>query len=298
MIFIGISKEFSLENEEQYNTIGDFWDELSNDYGLENLQGLGYKWENNKIFYAIGLKNGIIKDANFQIELPDNGWYVYNGETDNLKVIYDAAHAFNETYKGVSVANFGDISMFSFHATKVFNTIEGGCLTFNDDLLKVKINSLKNFGMVTQESYEYIGGNAKMNEFQAAMGLCNLRHLDEQIAKRKQVVDRYTEKLCGVDGLKLSLDQKDVEYNYSYFPVIFDGFKYTRDEIFEKLKQNGITARKYFYPLTNSFEAFNGKYNVMDTPIANDIANKVLTLPLYADLELDDVDLICDIILK
>ena len=94
MIFIGISKEFSLENEEQYNTIGDFWDELSNDYGLENLQGLGYKWENNKIFYAIGLKNGIIKDANFQIELPDNGWYVYNGETDNLKVIYD------EIYEG------------------------------------------------------------------------------------------------------------------------------------------------------------------------------------------------------
>ena len=216
----------------------------------------------------------------------------------NLKVIYDAAHAFNESYKGVSVANFGDISMFSFHATKVFNTIEGGCLTFNDNTLRTKINNLKNFGITSPESVGYIGGNAKMNEFQAAMGLCNLRHLESEILKRKKVVERYIDRLKNVSGLRLSLDQENVDYNYSYFPVIFDGYKYDRNEVFERLAKEGITARKYFYPITNSFEAFKGKYDVNKTPIALKMADKVLTLPLYADLELDIVDKICDIILK
>jgi len=216
----------------------------------------------------------------------------------NLKVIYDAAHAFNETYDGENVSRFGDISMFSFHATKVFNTIEGGCLCFKDTSLTNKINQFKNFGIAGPEDVNYVGGNAKMNEFQAAMGLCNLRHLDEEIAKRQKVVNRYQERLANVKGLKLSINQENVRYNYSYFPVVFEGYKYSRDEVFEKLAKQGITARKYFYPLTNAFACFKGQYDVNKTPVAKRIASEVLTLPLYADLSLEDVDLICDIILK
>ena len=161
-----------------------------------------------------------------------------------LKVIYDAAHAFAVKYKGVSSACFGDASMFSFHATKVFNTIEGGCVCFKDDSWVQLLNDMKNFGIHGPESVEFVGGNAKMNEFQAAMGLCNLRHLDEEIGKRKIVVERYRERLEGVEGIKLSKIQDGVESNYAYFPVVFDGYKYTRNEAFEKLAEQGIGARK------------------------------------------------------
>lgn len=173
-----------------------------------------------------------------------------------LKVIYDAAHAFAVKYKGVSTACFGDASMFSFHATKVFNTIEGGAVCFKDDSWVQLLNDQKNFGIHGPESVCFVGGNAKMNEFQAAMGICNLRHLDEEIAKRKKVVERYRERLSGVEGIKLSAIQENVESNYAYFPVVFDGYKYTRNEIYEMLQEQGITARKYFYPLTNSFECY------------------------------------------
>lgn len=217
-----------------------------------------------------------------------------------LKVVYDAAHAFAVKYKGQSSASFGDASMFSFHATKVFNTIEGGCVCFhNDDLVSV-LNDRKNFGMHAQEEVKYVAGNAKMNEFQAAMGICNLRHLDAEIAKRKKVVELYRERLSGVDGIKLSVIQKNVESNYAYFPVVFDGYKYNRDEIFEILAEYGIGARKYFYPLTNSFECYKDypTAGTDKTPIAQHIAQRVLTLPLYADLALEDVNRICDIILN
>ena len=216
-----------------------------------------------------------------------------------LKIIYDAAHAFSVKYKGKSSASFGDASMFSFHATKVFNTIEGGCVCFKDDSWVQLLNDMKNFGIHGPESVEYVGGNAKMNEFQAAMGLCNLRHLDEEIAKRKKVVERYRERLEGVEGIKLSVIQKDVESNYAYFPVVFDGYKYTRNEVFEKLAEQGIGARKYFYPLTNSFECYRNypTAGTEKTPVAQHMALRVLTLPLYADLSLEDVDRICDVIL-
>ena len=216
-----------------------------------------------------------------------------------LKVIYDAAHAFGVRYKGQSSASFGDASMFSFHATKVFNTIEGGCVCFKDDSWVQLLNDMKNFGIHGPESVEYVGGNAKMNEFQAAMGLCNLRHLDEEIGKRKKVVERYRERLEGVEGIKLSVIQKDVESNYAYFPVVFDGYKYTRNEVFEKLAEQGIGARKYFFPLTNSFECYRNypTAGTEKTPVAQHMALRVLTLPLYADLSLEDVDRICDVIL-
>lgn len=217
-----------------------------------------------------------------------------------LKVIYDAAHAFAVKYKGVSSANFGDASMFSFHATKVFNTIEGGAVCFKDDSLVSVMNDMKNFGIRGPERVVFIGGNAKMNEFQAAMGICNLRHLDCEIEKRKKVVERYWENLSGVDGIRLCKPQKDVEPNYAYFPVVFDGYKQTRDEIFSTLQENGITARKYFYPITNSVEAYTNlpSAGAKKTPVAAVLADRVLTLPLYADLALEDVDRICDIILK
>lgn len=198
-----------------------------------------------------------------------------------------------------SSACFGDASMFSFHATKVFNTIEGGCVCFKDDSWIQLLNDMKNFGIHGPESVQFVGANAKMNEFQAAMGICNLKHLDEEIEKRKHVVEHYRSRLEGVEGIKLSIIQKDVESNYAYFPVVFDGYKYTRNEIFEKLVEVGIGARKYFYPLTNSFECYRNypTAGAEKTPIAQHIALRVLTLPLYADLSLKDVDRICDVIL-
>lgn len=214
----------------------------------------------------------------------------------NLKVIYDAAHAFGASVEGESVANFGDISMFSFHATKVFNTIEGGALTFNDSNLIKELNALKNFGITNPESVDRVAGNAKMNEFQAAMGICNLRHVDNEIAKRKAVVERYLENLGEIEGIQLSYNQSNVKSNYSYFPVLFDDYKRGRDDIYEDLRENQIMARKYFYPLTNTMNAYKGKFNVDDTPTAKYIADRILTLPLYADLSLDDVDRICEII--
>ena len=217
-----------------------------------------------------------------------------------LKVIYDAAHAFGVTYNGTSSANFGDASMFSFHATKVFNTIEGGAVTYKDSSLASVLDDTKNFGLHTPEDGKYIAGNAKMNEFQAAMGICNLRHIDEEIAKRKNVVMQYRARLQNVDGIILCREQEGVVSNYAYFPVVFDGYKYTRDEIFERLKENDIIARKYFYPLINGFECYKDYETAGEdkTPVAKHIAERVLTLPLYADLDVDTVNKICDIILN
>lgn len=217
-----------------------------------------------------------------------------------LKVIYDAAHAFGVKYKGVSTACLGDASMFSFHATKVFNTIEGGAVCYSNDSLVQLLNDQKNFGIHSAEEVAYVGGNAKMNEFQAAMGICNLRHLEGEISKRKKVVEHYRKRLSQVEGIRLAELQENVESNYAYFPVVFDDYKYTRNEIYTMLEEQGITARKYFYPLTNSFECYRNypTAGVEKTPVAQHIALRVLTLPLYADLAIEDVDRICDIILN
>lgn len=221
-------------------------------------------------------------------------------DAHGLKVIYDAAHAFGVRYKDKGAGIFGDASMFSFHATKVYHTIEGGCVCYRDETLTEKLSDIRNFGLHGQEECLYVGGNAKMNEFQAAMGLCNLRHIDEEIAKRKAVVERYRARLSGVDGIKLSVIQEDVQSNYAYFPVVFDGYKHTRDEVFAMLKEQGIIARKYFYPLTNSLACYRDLPTAGEekTPVAKCFAVRVLTLPLYADLALEDVDRICDIILN
>lgn len=216
----------------------------------------------------------------------------------NLKVVYDAAHAFGVELNNENVANFGDASMFSFHATKVFNTIEGGAVSYRNNKLEKVLYDIKNFGITGPESVEYIGGNAKMNEFQAAMGICNLRHIEREIAKRKAVVERYIEILDNIEGIKICKPDHRIKSNYAYFPVVFDGIKFDRDKVFLALKENNIIARKYFYPLTNTYECYKGKFNCDETPVAQYIANRVLTLPLYADLELNLVDRICNIILK
>ncbi len=218
----------------------------------------------------------------------------------DLKVIYDAAHAFGVKYKETSAANFGDASMFSFHATKVFNTIEGGAVCFKDDSLVQLLNDMKNFGIHGPESVEFVGGNAKMNEFQAAMGICNLRHLDSAIQKRKAVVERYRSYLEGVDGIQLNPIQENVEPNYAYFPVVFDEKRFgsSRNEVMSALAESGIGARKYFYPLTNTFECFHGSFDVGQTPVALHISKRVLTLPLYEELGLEEVDRICNVMLS
>ena len=217
-----------------------------------------------------------------------------------LKVIYDAAHAFGVTYKGKGAGSFGDASCFSFHATKVFNTIEGGAVCFKDKELGRRLYNLKNFGIRDEETVESVGANAKMNEFQAAMGLCNLRHVDEEIGKRKKVIERYRERLENVKGIQCPVSQADVTSNYAYFPVMIDGGIYGTDRngLFERLKENNIFARKYFYPLVTDFDCYRGYFDKTALPVAREISEKVLTLPLYADLELETVDHICDIITK
>ena len=218
----------------------------------------------------------------------------------NLKVIYDAAHTFGEEYKGRGIGSFGDVSCFSFHATKVFNSIEGGCVCVGDSDFGKRLYALKNFGITSPEDVDYIGANAKMNEFCAAMGICNLRHLDGESENRKKVVERYISNLENTEGIKLNRVQKDVKSNYAYFPIMIDEkvFGAGRNEVFAKLAENDIIARKYFYPLTNTFGAFGGKYDTSKTPTALYVSQRVLTLPLYADLSLENVDRICEVIVN
>ncbi len=218
----------------------------------------------------------------------------------DLKVIYDAAHAFGVSIGGKGIANYGDASMFSCHATKVFHTIEGGITAFHDAEIFSKIDHLINFGFTSHESVDYVSTNARMNEFEAAMGLCNLRKIDEEIMKRKKAAERYRERLDGVKGIQLISPQKDVTQNYSYFPVFFDGYHMNRNEIQDKLAKENIFARKYFYPLTSELGCYIDKYgfSVKNTPVAKHAAECVLTMPIFADLTTEEVDRICNIILK
>lgn len=213
-----------------------------------------------------------------------------------LKVIYDAAHAFGVTYKNRGIGSFGDASMFSFHATKVYNSIEGGCVCFKDQELGLDLYRLKNFGIRNEEVVDSVGANAKMNEFQAAMGICNLRHVEEEIEKRKRIVSCYRECLKDIRGIRFMKEQENVKSNYAYFPILIEKseFGISRDCVYDLLKEKGIYTRKYFYPLTNSFACYKDQYDVKETPVALDVSKKVLTLPLYADLALEDVYRICD----
>ena len=179
----------------------------------------------------------------------------------NLKIIYDAAHAFGVKYKGIGVGNFGDAAMFSFHATKVFNTIEGGGIVYHDKKYRSKLHDLKNFGIHGQEDVTGIGGNAKLDEFRAAMGICNLRHIDEYIEARRIVAERYNERLKDIPGIYVSNQQENVLPNYAYYPVYFEEkvFGKNRDRVFEELADSDIYARKYFYPAINELSCYKNE---------------------------------------
>ena len=217
----------------------------------------------------------------------------------NLKVIYDAAHAFAVKRKGKSVASYGDISMFSLHATKVFNSIEGGILVYRDDRYTKELRNLRNFGIENEESVTSVGLNAKMNEFAAAMGICNLEILDAAIAKRKVIVEKYLQTIRELRGIKTldyeALNKDNIEYNYAYMPIEVDVNEagYTRDDLYEFLKTKGIVARKYFYPIITDYECYRDRFDSNKTPIAKKIGNRILTLPIAACMTDEDIERCC-----
>lgn len=206
-----------------------------------------------------------------------------------LPLIYDAAHAFGVRYNGRSALTLGDASIVSFHATKVFSTVEGGAVCFADESLAQKLADEKNFGIRGYEECVSAGGNAKMNELQAAMGICNLRHFDEVLARRKALYGLYRQMLPS--GVRVLQPREGIGPNYSYMPVILDN----RDKVCERLLSNGIRARKYFYPLLSDLPQC--REYACDTPIAREISQKVLCLPLYPDLPAEDVQAICSLML-
>lgn len=212
----------------------------------------------------------------------------------SLKVIYDAAHAFGVKYKGRGIGNYGDASIFSFHATKVFNTIEGGAVTFHEHKLYEKLYDLKNFGIHGEELVSAVGANAKMNEFCAIMGLQNLKWTNKAIQERKKRYDCYTERLGDVEGIRILKQEGVATNNYGYFPIVVGSeYKLSRDEIYNRLKENNIFARKYFYPLTSDQACFKNKYRDANIQIARNLADQVLVLPLYEDLEMEAIEKIC-----
>lgn len=219
-----------------------------------------------------------------------------------LKVIYDAAHTFgvrlNIDGEWRGSGSFGDFSCFSFHATKVFNTVEGGAVCCGDEVTAKRVSEIRDFGIVDEETVDAIAPNAKMNEFSAAMGLCNLRHVDKEIEKRKAVNDLYREKLEGVPGIRLLKEREDIKANYAYFPVFINKEKYgmSRDGLFSRLSENGISARKYFYPMITKLDCYKNDYDASETPVAERISDSVMTIPMYADLKPEDVSRITDII--
>lgn len=220
-------------------------------------------------------------------------------DTYGLKVIYDAAHTFGVTINNNSVLNFGDLSVMSFHATKVYNTFEGGAIVCHDAATKKRIDNLKNFGFVNETTVVTPGINAKMNEVQAAMGLLQLKYIDGNIEKRKHIAETYREKLKEINGLTFLEDMPDVKHCYSYFPILVDKNKFgkTRDELYEELKKNNIYGRRYFYPLISQFPTYHSLESAQPgkMPIAEKITEQVICLPIYSELEVIEVKRICEI---
>lgn len=215
----------------------------------------------------------------------------------NLKVIYDAAHTFGVRYKGKGLGSFGDMSCYSFHATKVFNTIEGGAVCFNDPKMEKKLHDLKDFGIRDEEVVASVGANAKMNEFAAVMGLCNLKHIDKYISSRAEVYKEYMERLRNVKGIRFFDENPDATMNYAYFPILVtEESRMTRNEVQKRLKEHNIFSRKYFYPLTSDQACFKNKYKNLPLDNARWLAEHVLVLPMYEGLMEEDVERICALI--
>lgn len=220
-------------------------------------------------------------------------------ETYGLKVIYDACHAFGVKINEESVLNYGDLSVLSFHATKVFNTFEGGAIICNDEVMKKRIDFLKNFGFAGETTVVAPGINAKMSEFNAALGLLQLKYVNESIKKRKIIADNYRVNLKNIKGIKCFDDIKGVEHSYSYFPILIEeNYPLKRDEIYEKLKEHSVYTRRYFYPLISEFPAYKNLESSKpdNLPRAHIIAKQILCLPIYPDLEIEVIKKIINIL--
>ena len=217
-----------------------------------------------------------------------------------LKVIYDAAHAFDTEVDGTGIGNFGDISMFSFHATKLFHTAEGGALTCKDTDLKRSIDLLKNFGIKNEDEVVMPGINGKMNEIQAALGLINLRYLEAEREKRKRIIDTYRQCLRDIEGIRLNELPKNVRNSYQYFVIRIEQerFGISRDEVYKRLREYNVYARKYFYPLCSDYACYRNlpSADPANLPVAKKVVNEVLCLPLYGELAISSVEKICEII--
>lgn len=217
----------------------------------------------------------------------------------NLKVIYDAAHAFSTEINGKGIGTFGDITMFSFHATKLFNTIEGGCLTYNDETLKKKIYNLRNFGIQSEEIVEDVGINGKMNEFQASMGLENLKIFREEQNKRQIIKSIYDKNLSMITGIRVPQIPNYATNSYQYYPIVIENdYPISRDDLYDKFKSMNIYTRKYFYPACHDYECYKNDLAVKlaDLSVVDDIKHKVLCLPYYGNLEHSIANKICEVI--
>jgi dTDP-4-amino-4,6-dideoxygalactose transaminase len=221
-------------------------------------------------------------------------------EKYNLKVIYDAAHAFGVKKDGKSILNEGDLSILSFHATKVFNTFEGGAIISQSPQMKKKIDDLKNFGFQDQITVEGIGINGKMNEVQASMGLLQLKYFEQVIEKRKRITENYREGFKNVKGIRYLADLEDVKYNYAYFPIFINENEYgkSRDDVYNALKKHNIYGRIYFYPLISRFSAYKNlpSSKPANLSMAEKISEDVICLPIYPDLSTDQVNYIISVI--
>ncbi len=217
----------------------------------------------------------------------------------NLKVIYDAAHAFSAEINNNGIGNYGDITMFSFHATKLFNTIEGGCLTYNDERLIRKIYDLRNFGIQSEELVEDIGINGKLNEIQAAIGLENLKLYKAEQEKRAKIKAFYDEKLSSIKSITIPKMPENTTNSYQYYPIIIeDDYPLTRNELYEKFKKENIYTRKYFYPVCTDYECYknNASVEASDLKVVNNLKHKILCLPYYGALTIDELNTIYEVI--
>lgn len=221
-------------------------------------------------------------------------------DTYGLKVIYDACHAFGVTIDGESVLNYGDLSILSFHATKVFTTFEGGAIICHDEKMKKRIDFLKNFGFADETIVVGPGINAKMNEFQAALGLLQLKYIDEAIDKRRRISELYRSKLSDIDGIRLLKSGVNVKTNFQYFPVFIDekAFGKRRDELYNELRKHDIYVRRYFYPLISQFPTYRGLASASpgNLPVAERITKEVLCLPIYSDMQEEIAEKTCALI--
>ncbi len=217
-------------------------------------------------------------------------------KTYGLKVIYDAAHAFGVKVRGRGIASYGDASMFSFHATKLYHTVEGGAAAFQDETLAKPLTALKDFGLTGPETVDLTGCNSKLDEFRSAMGICNLRHIEEILKERQTAGMVYDKRLSGHPRIQILPQQQDVTRNYAYYPIVLKESAISRDQLQQKLMEHGVLTRKYFYPLCCDFPCYQAEYGQSDVPIARAVSDHVLCLPLFFGITEGEIHRVCDLI--